>query len=239
MAPYASGDDTRPVLTGIYLDTGDGLVAVAADGFRMAWESIPGHLVGPAMIVPARAVALLAHLWKRAAAPELDGVGDIAALAAARRLIGVAWQHDWLRLTFGAVTLVVRLIEGSFPSYRQLIPGETVSSLTVDAEEMARALAQVAPVAERARGIVRLRWAEGGTVRVSAREEDGREAEVPLRAHFAEPGRIALSSAYLQDYFKGRSGPVTVALSGGDGGPVLFTHKGRPHALIMPMIVQW
>ena len=58
---------------------------------------------------------------------ELGSVHDIATLAADRRLIGVAWQHDWLRLTFGTVTVVARLIEGSFPSYRQLIPSETAS----------------------------------------------------------------------------------------------------------------
>lgn len=56
---------------------------------------------------------------------------------------------------------------------------------------------------------------------------------MPLRAHVVEPGRVALHSVYLQDYFEGRSGSVTVSLAGGASGPVLFACEGRPNALIM------
>jgi len=110
--------------------------------------------------------------------------------------------------------------------------------LATDAEDMARVLAQVAPAASKMKGVVRLRWEEERLL-VSARDEDGGEIEVSVRAHFTEPGKIALSLAYLQHYFKGRSGPVTISLSGGVSGPALLAHKGKPNALIMPMMVQW
>jgi DNA polymerase-3 subunit beta len=42
--PSAATEETRPVLTGVCLTLGDEVEAAAADGFRLAWEKIPGRL---------------------------------------------------------------------------------------------------------------------------------------------------------------------------------------------------
>jgi len=236
--PCAAGDKDRPVLAGVYLATGDTVEAVTADGFRLAWERIPGRLSGPPMNIPARAVEVLEHLWKRGATPELGDAKDVASVALAKRLIRLDWGKDRLRLRFGRMVLVAKLIQGTFPNYRQLIPTETAPGVTVFAEDMDRALRQVRRVAEDGSGIVRLVW-EGDRLLVSARGEDIGETSVPIPARLSVPGRAALSGRYLLDYFRGRSGAVTIAPSQDGKGPVTFSHRGTPHILIMPMHVVW
>jgi DNA polymerase-3 subunit beta len=239
VAPYAAAEQDRPVLTGIYLATGEELEAVAADGFRMAWERLPGRLSEPPMIIPARAVRLLEPLWKHGAQPTVGGAAGVVTVAVARRLIRLDWGAERLRLRFGAVCMVIKLIQGTFPNYRQLIPSQTASSLTVFGEDLERALRQVKGVAQKGAGIVRLRW-EGDRLQVSARAEEVGETSVPVPAECSGPGRIALNLGYLQHYLKGRAGTITISPTGESGNePVLFAHRGTPNALLMPMQVQW
>ena len=234
----ATTEKARPVLIGVHLATGEAVEVAGADGFRLAWEPVPGKLVGPPMVIPRRAVRVLEHLWKRAAVPDLSNATDPARVALAKRFIRLDWGAKRLRLRFGVVTIMTQLIEGTFPNYHQLIPTETATSVTVTGEEMERALRQVSRVAKDGSGIVRLEWVGEG-LRVSARAEEVGDTVVPVQASSTGPGRVALSFRYLLDYFKGRSGSVTISLTGQDGAPVRFAPRGRPHVIIMPMVVQW
>lgn len=235
LSSYAAGESTRPVLSGVYLAPGDEIEAAAADGFRLAWRVIPGMLSGPSMIIPLKAVDILEHMWRRAATPDLSGVQDLASLARAPRLIRLSWGNKYLKLNFDSVTLIICLIPGSFPNYRQLIPTETKPPVTVWAEDMERALAQVAPVAKDNKGIVRLLW-EGEKLQVSA-VGDEKEITVPIRAQFTEPGNTAMDIQYLREYFKGLSGVVSLQAESPKT-PILFAYKGVPNTVVMPMLVE-
>jgi len=235
LVPYAASENTRPVLNGVNLTPGDEVEAAAADGFRLAWRAIPGRLSGPSMIIPHKGVDVLEHLWKRAAAPELSGVSDIAGLARAQRLIRLNWGEKHLKLQFDSVTLIICLITGSYPNYHQLIPKETQPPVTVDAEEMYRALSQMAHVAKDNRGIVRLRWEEE-VLQLSAKGE-AQEVSVPIPAQLTEPGSTAINIQYLREYFKGLSGMVSLQAESPTS-PVLFTYRGKPDIVVMPMFVE-
>ena len=57
-------------MTGICLTLGDALEVAAADGFRLAWRTLPIELIAtetqpPRVIVPADAFKALARLWRR------------------------------------------------------------------------------------------------------------------------------------------------------------------------------
>ena len=242
VAPYAATEQDRPALTGICLTLGEAVKAAAADGFRLAWETVPGKLVGEgSLIVPARAVPVLEGLWKKAAAPDLGQARDPVSVALAKRLIRLGWQREkaLLELHFGGVTLTTKLIQGTFPSYQALIPAQNKASATVQAEDMLRALKQLKGIAKESSGIVRLSW-EGDTLTVSARAAEVGEtaAQVPIQA--TGPGKTAMNLSYLLEYFSGRAGSVTMALADGNSpGPVTFSHRGTPHVVIMPMFVKW
>ncbi|MDP2662688.1 MAG: hypothetical protein Q8R28_18370, partial [Dehalococcoidia bacterium] len=80
--PYAATDDARIALKSVCLTPGDTIEVAAADGFRLAWETVPGRLAGAIpMLVGTGTVEVLAHLWKRAARPDLENVSDPAGLA--------------------------------------------------------------------------------------------------------------------------------------------------------------
>ncbi len=51
-------------------------------------------------------------------------------------------------------------------------------------------------------------------------------------------GRIAISSNYLVEYFKGQEGIVNMGVNS-PSAPALFTTPGMPDVVIMPMFVQW
>ncbi|MEE9202675.1 MAG: DNA polymerase III subunit beta [Dehalococcoidia bacterium] len=236
--PSAATEENRPVLRGVCLTLGDKVQVVAGDGYRLAWEGVPGRLPGEGhILLPAPAVRLLAHLWKRAASPDLSAASNPAQVALAKRLIRLEWEKEKLQMRFGRVALLCKLIQGTFPEYNQLIPTEHMASVTVDAGDMLRALQQVKGRAREGAGIVRLKW-EGDSLQVSSRAEDVGDTTVPLRAHSNAPGKTGMNISYLLEYFKGKEGSVTMALAGTEGAPITFTHRGTPHIIIMPMFAK-
>jgi DNA polymerase-3 subunit beta len=234
----AATEQNRPVLTGVCLTLGDQVQVAAGDGFRLAWEGIPGRLPGKDHImVPAPLVRLLQHLWKKAAAPDLQQASDPVGIALAKRLIRLEWGKEKLQMRFGRVALLARLIDGTYPNYHQLIPTEHTASVTIDGGDMLRALQQVKERARKGAGIVRLHW-EGETLRVSALAEEVGETSVRLPVRSTAPGKVAINITYLLEYFRGKEGSVTISLARNKDAPVTFAHRGTPHIIIMPMFVK-
>jgi len=243
VAPYTAKEDSRPVLTAVALKRGEEVEAVAADGFRLVWEEVTGKLPGSGMLlIPRQAVAALEYLWKRSPAPAHAGEDMSPAQAAvAKRLVLLEWKGQTLRVRFGGdqeLVLVVHMVEGTFPSYGQLIPKPTERSFTAMADDLQRAINQLAGVARDGAGIVRLQWGEG-ELRLSASGESIGDVRVSLAAKMDESGRTALNLSYFEDYLKGKDGAITLAMTGPESSPVLITYQGRSNHVIMPMFVQW
>ena len=125
----ASGDDARPVLTGVLMSSEEaGLRLVATDSYRLAVRDLPGTSVlreGQKVLVPSRALAEL---------QRLAGEGGELTLR-----LG---EHD-ATFEVGDVKLTTRLIEGEFPNYRQLIPSSYPNRLIVGREALLDALRRV------------------------------------------------------------------------------------------------
>ena len=125
----ASGDDARPVLTGVLMSSEEsGLRLVATDSYRLAVRDLPGTTVlreGQKVLVPSRALAELQRL--------VEGGGEITLRLG---------EHD-ATFEVGTVRLTTRLIEGEFPNYRQLIPASYPNRLIVGREALLDALRRV------------------------------------------------------------------------------------------------
>ena len=108
VAPAASADQARPVLTGVYLTAQDAfLTLAAADGFRMARrKAILAAPVSKSInaIIPAPAMKELARIAKE--------VETVTAIVDRNRVIFQA----------GDITLVSQTIEGAYPNLDQVIP---------------------------------------------------------------------------------------------------------------------
>ncbi len=130
----ASLDETRYNLNGVYLEVNQQsrmLRMVATDGHRLAYadqeagESLEGLPNG--VLIPRKGLAELKRLVDEEDADELS--------------IGFEGNSGLARK--GNVTLVMRLIEGEFPNYQQVIPAECTKRLVVSATDLLPALRRV------------------------------------------------------------------------------------------------
>jgi DNA polymerase III subunit beta len=125
----ASGDDARPLLTGVLLAAEEsGLRLVATDSYRLAVRDLPGQSVlraGQEVLVPSRALNELARV--------LPAEGQVT--------LRLGEQDATFEI--GDVQLTTRLIEGQFPNYRQLIPSNYPNRLVVGREPLLDAVRRV------------------------------------------------------------------------------------------------
>lgn len=130
----ASGDESRPILTGVLLAAeGHGLRMVSTDSYRLAVRDLPGTAAlreGQTVLVPSRALNELTRVMSS---------GDQVTLVLGER--DASFEVGTLRLT-------TRLIEGEFPNYRGLIPSSQPNHLTVDRQAMLDAVRRVRLMAQ-------------------------------------------------------------------------------------------
>jgi DNA polymerase-3 subunit beta len=186
----ASLDETRYNLNGVFLEVEPEkgkLRMIATDGHRLGCvERVLGadvqNLAG-GIIVPRKGLAELKRLVDEDDADEVE--------------LGFEGNSGLARK--GNVTLVMRLIEGEFPNYRQVLPKETTRRFVVAAEEFVRSLRRVALLsAERSRS-VRLELGKN-TLVLSSKNPDLGEAREELDVDYAgEPVAIAFNAGYLLD----------------------------------------
>jgi DNA polymerase-3 subunit beta len=124
----AAMDDTRPILTGALATFSGQTVSLAAtDGFRMAMRS--GELETSAtgdfsVIVPGRTLAELARI-----VPDGDDPVEIAVTPNRNQVV--------FRTT--DVHVVSRLIEGSYPNLKGLVPSKFATKVVVSREDLLKA----------------------------------------------------------------------------------------------------
>lgn len=181
-----STDDTRAHLGGVFLTgAGEMLRFVGTDGHRLALvsESVGG-----------------------ASAPEKGIILPRKGLTELRRLIegrdgdaSVRIGGNVVRVELADVALVMRLIDGDFPNYEQVIPGEVKFRVAIPKDELLSALKRVSVVAsDRSRG-VRLALANG-QLTISASSPDFGEASEELEVSYdGDDLTVGFNSRYLTD----------------------------------------
>lgn len=125
-----STDETRYVLNGVNFVIGDGnLTLVATDGRRLAMVEqnleIPGGN-DTAVIIPTKAVMELQRL--------LDDEGEMK----------IQLTNSQAAFSLNNSFLVTKLIEGNYPNYRQVIPGEAKYRIPLEREVLHNAVKRVA-----------------------------------------------------------------------------------------------
>jgi DNA polymerase III subunit beta len=180
----ASHDDARPVITGVLMSAeGDGLRLVATDSYRLAVRDLPGASVlgeGQQVLVPSKALGELVRI-----------------LGGAQKVTLRLGERD-ATFEVGGARVTTRLIEGTFPNYRQLIPSSYPNRLTVGREPLLDALRRVKLLAREATP-VRLQLAADG-VQLSAVTQDVGRAEEDLDAKYeGTEMMIAFNPEYLAD----------------------------------------
>ena len=163
VARAASSDEARPVLTGVKLEAStDTLVAAATDSYRLAVRELAWDQgVDAEALVPARALQEAAK-----ASSEAGGA------------VTLVLEDKQVSFLLGDRRLTTRLIEGSFPSYQQLLPDSHETSVIVDRAPLVEALQRVAVVAlGQANSPVTLTFEDGSLDLAAANQEIGDASE--------------------------------------------------------------
>jgi DNA polymerase-3 subunit beta len=181
-----SADETRANLNGIYFEATetDRLRMVATDGHRLAMitRSMEGGPLGAGVIVPRKAITELRKVLESGGeAIELTFHGGVVY---ARR---------------GPVKMSMRLIEGEFPDYHQVIPAKSERIATVAVSDLHAALRRVSIVSsERTRG-VKLQIEEQRLELSSINPDVGEAAEEVEIDYEGAPVGVGFNARYLID----------------------------------------
>ncbi len=226
---YATSlDETRYNLNGVYFEVlpdGGKIRMVATDGHRLSFVD---RAVGPdveglasGVIIPRKGLAELKRLVDEDDADEVE----------------LAFEGSNGLARKGDVMLVMRLIEGEFPNYRQVVPSTIGKRLTLAVEPLAHALRRVALLsAERSRA-VRFELSRG-RIQISSSNPDLGEAQEELDVDYdGEDVSVGFNARYLIDAL-GVTHSKEVELGLNDGmSPMQIQPTDDPEALaiIMPM----
>ncbi len=186
----ASVDETRYNLNGVYLEVLDEpgrIRMVATDGHRLASvdrtlsEDVLGLENG--VIIPRKGIGELKKLVDENDADEIE----------------LAFEGNNGLARKGRVTLIMRLIEGEFPNYTQVLPTKIERSIVLPAEEFGRALRRVALLSSERSRAVKLELSNG-RLTISSSNPDLGDAREELDIDFAgEDLAIGFNARYLMD----------------------------------------
>ena len=226
-----STEETRYYLNGIYLHTleaegGLKLRAVATDGHRLARVEMAapeGSAGMPGIIVPRKAVAEIQKLVD-------DGGASVR----------IEISPAKIRLTFeSGVTLISKLIDGTFPDYQRVIPTGNDKRLTVEREAFARAVDRVSTISSERGRAVKLAMSDG-RLALSVNNPDSGSATEELDADYeAASLDIGFNARYLLDITAQLEADTALFKLADPGSPTLIQDRDGAPALyvLMPMRV--
>ncbi len=211
----ASTDESRPTLTGVYINADDSrLVFVATDGYRLAMraipmDEIPGDL---GVIVPARALNELARIMADADTEQT------AVLSVTPERNQVVFQvpgkgtHD-SKGAFLQAELIAQIIDATYPNYKAIIPNSWETRTVLNTQEFHQVVRRAYLFAREASNIIRLRISPGdpGMVAVYAGAADYGEhrAEIDAMVEGTEI-ELAFNGRYLLDVLQVLDSPQMV-----------------------------
>ncbi len=224
-------DETRYALNGVYLEqVGDKgkktLRMVATDGHRLSIaerEITSGWSLKKGVILPRKGVMELKRL--------IEGAGED------EKEVDV-WIDEKHAIAYrGNITLVIRLIDGQFPPYGQVVPKANKRELSVGREAVVQALRRVSVVASgQSRGV---RFSVSPkNLEISSSNPDFGEAHEELPAQYrGDSFEIGFNAKYFLDALNILEDEQAVFMLGDDTAPCLIRSEVDPGFthIIMPM----
>ncbi len=203
-----SNDSTRPVLTGVYWNSHEGSLYLAAtDGYRLAERCLVETKSDVSAIIPTQTLQEV-----------LRNITDD------QNEIDILFDETQVRFRIGEAEIISRLIDGNFPNYRQLVPKSNETTIIINKSEFIR-ITKVAGLFARE---------SGGSITLTADKEKSSlsihsvasqlgENTSEASAKVTSDGQITLNSRYLSE-----------ALAVVDGDDVEFGFSGK----IAPCVIK-
>jgi DNA polymerase III subunit beta len=180
----ASGDESRPVLTGVLLKTADSKLYMAAtDSYRLAEKNLGANKQDVQLLVPVSAMQDLLRIVS-------DFDDDVRV------------THDDQQVLFqvGDVDLVARLIDGKYPDYRKLIPKKFEVEAMVKRADLLNVAKVSSLFARESAGSVTIQVDEAlKTLSIHSIASQLGENTATAEGKITGSGSITLNSRYLLD----------------------------------------
>jgi DNA polymerase-3 subunit beta len=181
----ASGDEARPILTGVlFMATADGMQLLATDSYRLAVRQLPGqHIVKgeQRVLIPSRALSELQRV--------LSGASECA----------VRLGTTEASFEVGNAKLTTRLIEGEFPNVLNLIPASFPNELTVNRDALLDAVKRVKLLVRDQTTPVRLSLRSDGVELTVTNPAEGTATEDVEAKFLGTDMTVAFNPQYLTD----------------------------------------
>ena len=234
VAIAAGKDDSLPTLTGIHVDINKETITLAAtDRYRLAVREIqwqPNNTdIATSALLRARTLA--------DAAKSLVGVTQVslavAPITATERLVGFASE---------AKTMTTRMLDGTFPPYRHLLPNESIAQATIEVAPFLDSVRRVALVTDKTVPL-RLRFTDsklqleaGAGEEAQATEEltiiyNGEAIDIAFNPTFLMDGLHAVGTPFVHIAFTGSNKPAVLSGKHEKDGPTTDNYR----YLLMPM----
>lgn len=197
----SSSDSTRPVLTGVYWNSFEGQLYLAAtDGYRLSERRLVETKSEVLAIIPTQTLQEV-----------MRNINDDS------NEIDILFDETQVRFRINDSEIISRLIDGNFPNYRQLVPASSETTIKINKNDFIR-ITKIAGLFARE---------SGGSVTLTADKEKGTLSIHSIASQFGEntsdasavisgDGQITLNSRYLSE-----------ALSVVDGDEVEFSFSGK------------
>jgi DNA polymerase-3 subunit beta len=188
-----AAQDVRYYLNGLLLLVdGDQLRAVATDGHRLAYASMPleGQMDAPKqeVILPRKTVLELNRL-----------------LADSDEPLSIELMSNQIRFQFGQINLVSKLIDGKFPDYERVIPPTLKNVVALNRAALLQSMVRAAILTnEKFRG-VRLVLTKG-SLKIMAANAEQEEAQEELEVEYSGDAiDVGFNVSYLLDVLNNTS----------------------------------
>lgn len=215
--------DIRYYLNGLLLVTdGKQLRVVATDGHRLSYAVTELAEVQDKVevILPRKAILELARQ-----------------LADGDEAMEVSIYANQVRFKFGDVDLTTKVIDGKFPDYQRVIPSNYEKEISLDRDELQRALQRAAILSnEKFRGV---RWMlTKDSLRISCSNNEQEEAQEELEVKFeGDPLDVGFNVTYLLDVLSNIPAGNVLCSFGDANSSMLVTLPERDdfRYVVMPM----
>ncbi len=221
----ASASAVKPELQSVLLIGQSGkLSAAATDSFRLAEKTVPLRSAGDVsqLLVPARNASELVRILEVTEASE-DG-------------ITVNYDEHQISVQVGGVYFTSRLIDGSFPNYRQIIPSAFSTELVILKEDFSQALKSQQIFADKFSQVSFVVDSAQNSLVLTSRNPDVGEQTSMIRATITGEGAtMSFNARYLADSMQAISGDSVRIKSNGAGKAIVISDAADSSYLYLAM----
>lgn len=219
----ASTDATRPILTGVYWHTYENYLYLAAtDGYRLSERKLLETKSEINAIIPTTTLQEVLRTLS-------DDITEVE----------VIFSDTEVHFKLNQTTITSRLIDGSFPDYRQLIPKQSETSLEIKKQDFSRVIKIASLFARESGGSVTLDVDKDKSILSihSIASELGENTSEANISNVSDNGRVTLNSKYLNDALSVIQGDDIEIKFNGKLSPVILDNVGDSDYvhIVMPL----